>query len=106
MAISDTITSIENNLANAYDVCQEKGATIPDKKNLSNLADTINSIEGNGKTGIYGIAIDITNSNPETSVIYTDDAVGMTGGSQDWDNTPIFKNIKPCVLKNGEVQYY
>lgn len=106
MAILDTITSIENNLTNAYDVCQEKGATIPAKKNLANLADAINSIDGKGSTGIYGVAIDITNSNPETSVIYTDDAVGMTGGSQDWDNTPIFKNIKPCVLKNGEVQYY
>jgi len=55
---------------------------------------------------IYGVAIDLTNSNPETAVTYTDDAVGMTGGDVAWDNMNIFKDIKPCVLKNGVVQYY
>jgi hypothetical protein len=55
---------------------------------------------------VYGVLIDIPNSNPETAVTYTDDAVGMTGGSTAWDSTGIFKNIKPCVLKNGVVQYY
>ncbi len=55
---------------------------------------------------IYGVAIDLTNSNPETAVTYTDDAVGMTGGSSAWDSMAIFKDIKPCVLKNGVVQYY
>jgi len=55
---------------------------------------------------IYGVAIDLTNSNPETAVTYTDDAVGMTAGSSTWDSMPIFKDIKPCVLKNGVVQYY
>lgn len=55
---------------------------------------------------IYGVAIDLTNSNPASAVTYTDDAVGMMPGSSDWDNTPLFINIKPCVLKNGVVQYY
>lgn len=55
---------------------------------------------------IYGIRIDQNNTNPETSVIYTDDAVGFTGGSSAWDSTPIFQNIKPCVLLNGVVNYY
>ena len=50
---------------------------------------------------IYGVAIDLTNSNPETAVTYTDDAVGMTGGAAAWDSMNIFKDIKPCVLKNG-----
>lgn len=54
----------------------------------------------------YGVRIDTTNSNPLTSVTYTDDAVGMNGGSSIWDTLPIFKNIKPCMLKNGVVQYY
>jgi hypothetical protein len=53
----------------------------------------------------YGVSIDLTNQNPETAVTYTDDAVGMTPGSA-WDSMPIFKDIKPCVLKNGVVQYY
>ena len=55
---------------------------------------------------IYGVAIDLTNSNPETAVTYTDDAVGMTGGAAAWNSMNIFKDIKPCVLKNGVVQYY
>jgi len=55
---------------------------------------------------IYGVAIDLTNSNPETAVTYTDDAVDMTGGDVAWDNMNIFKDIKPCILKNGIVQYY
>lgn len=55
---------------------------------------------------IYGVAIDLTNSNPETAVTYTDDAVGMTGGAAAWDSMNIFKDIKPCLLKNGVVQYY
>ena len=55
---------------------------------------------------IYGVAIDLANSNPETAVTYTDDAVGMTGGASAWDSMNIFKDIKPCLLKNGVVQYY
>ena len=58
------------------------------------------------KQKIYGVAIDLTNSNPKTAVTYTDDAVGMTGGAAAWDSMNIFKDIKPCVLKNGVVQYY
>lgn len=55
---------------------------------------------------IFGVAIDLTNSNPSTSVTYTDDAIGMVGGSVSWDSQVIFKDIKPCMLKNGVVQYY
>jgi hypothetical protein len=54
----------------------------------------------------FGVSIDLTNSNPESSVAYTDDAVGKTAGSSAWDSEAIFSNIKPCVLKNGVVQYY
>lgn len=38
--------------------------------------------------------------------IYADDAVGMTFGSADWDTMPLFRRIKPCVFKDGEVVYY
>lgn len=54
----------------------------------------------------YGIRIDTTNSNPETAVTYTDDAVGMVGGSTDWNSVFPFNMIKPCLLKAGVVQYY
>lgn len=69
---------------------------------------------------IYGVEIDENNSNPETSVTYTDDAVGFTpargnNGNFDWGSwEDIIKNefkIRPCVLKNlgggnAEVNYY
>lgn len=55
---------------------------------------------------IFGVRIDTTNSNPETSVTYTDNAIGMVAGSSDWDSLNIFKDIKPCVLLNGVVNYY
>lgn len=54
----------------------------------------------------YGVSIDLSNSNPETAVTYTDDAVGMVAGSADWYNMRIFKDIKPCLFKNGSVVGY
>lgn len=52
---------------------------------------------------IYGVKIDETNSNPETAVTYTDDAIGMTGGSTAWDNIYPFNQIRPVLFKNGQV---
>lgn len=54
----------------------------------------------------YGVSIDLSNSNPETAVTYTDDAVGMVAGSPDWYRASIFKNIKPCLFKDGAVVGY
>ena len=55
---------------------------------------------------VYGVSIDLNNSNPETAVTYTDDAIGMTAGSSAWDSANIYKDIKPCLLKDGVVQHY
>lgn len=55
---------------------------------------------------VYGVSIDLTNSNPETSVTYTNDAVGMVAGSPDWYKMSIFNKIKPCLFKNGAVVGY
>ena len=54
----------------------------------------------------YTVRIDLNNSDPETACEYMDNAVGMTPGYDGWKDTEIIKNIKPCVLNNGEVQYY
>lgn len=54
----------------------------------------------------YRLRIDETNSNPETACTYLEDAQSMTKGSTDWDNLPIFNDIKPCVFKDGAVNYY
>lgn len=65
-------------------------------------------------TTIYGFDIDETNSDPNTSVTYTDDAVGFTplfagSGTTDygsWSDTFVLKGNKPCLLKDGVRQYY
>lgn len=54
----------------------------------------------------YGVAIDLTNSDPTSAVTYTDDAVGMVAGSSDWDSKNIFRDIRPCMFKNGAVTKY
>ena len=55
MSIADQITRIRGNISNAYDACNEKGATLPTTQNSTNLAATITSIKAGG-TG----TIDIT----------------------------------------------
>ena len=63
---------------------------------------------------IYGIEIDENNSNPETAVTYTDNAIGATpmfcnnGTWQmgSWADKFPFNEIKPCLFKNGVVNYY
>ena len=50
---------------------------------------------------IMTVKIDMSNSNPETCVTYADDAVGMTPGSQEWDE---FYGHYPCLLKATEEQ--
>jgi hypothetical protein len=66
-----------------------------------------NNISGTPRAAtIFGVSIDLTNSNPETAVTYTDDAVNMTPSSADWEQQPIFRDIKPCILRDGVVQYY
>lgn len=55
---------------------------------------------------VFGVSIDLTNSNPETSVTYTDDAIGMEAGSSAWYEKEIFKDIRPCLFKDGAVVGY
>ena len=47
---------------------------------------------------IMTIKIDQTDSNPETCCTYDDDAIGMTVGSDEWDE---FFGHYPCLFKNG-----
>lgn len=54
----------------------------------------------------YTIIIDKTNSNTATACTYEDSAEGMIKGSSTWDERPIFRDIKPCIFKDGQVQYY
>ena len=53
----------------------------------------------------YGVKVAISNNNTETAVSYIEDAVGMTPGNA-WNNTKMFESIRPCLVKDGQVQYY
>ena len=63
---------------------------------------------------IYGVKIDTTNSNPATALTYTDGAVGFTPAlgnngafnAGSWADKFPFNAIKPCLYKNGAVNYY
>lgn len=50
MAISDTITSMQNHLKNAYDKVSEKGGTLPNEKNMANLSEAIGSVPSGDNT--------------------------------------------------------
>ena len=55
---------------------------------------------------IYGFTINEAESNPATSVTYTDGATAFTKGSSAWDTSPLFANIKPCLFNAGAVVGY
>lgn len=82
-------------------------------KNLTNNTNTIVSTYYYGKYEIdfynykvFSAVIDFSLSNPDTMVSYADDSVGMVAGSPDWWNQAIFKDLKNCILKDGEVLGY
>ncbi|MFT5872842.1 MAG: hypothetical protein ACI8WT_001780, partial [Clostridium sp.] len=62
---------------------------------------------------IYGVDIS-TSSDSKSALTYTDDAIGLTpsygrGGTFNagsWEDKFPFNQIKPCMFKNGVVQYY
>lgn len=55
---------------------------------------------------VVGVTVNESNLNPETAVTYTDDAVSMQPGYEAWKDHQIFNDIRPCVVKDGVVQYY
>lgn len=55
---------------------------------------------------VYTAILDFSKSDPAAMVSYEDDAAGMSKGWDVWKTKDIFKDLKNCVLKDGEVQYY
>lgn len=59
---------------------------------------------------VYGVKIARTNSNPATAITYTDDAVGFApataSSAGSWADKYPFNQIRPCLLKDGEVIGY
>lgn len=50
---------------------------------------------------VFSVIIDLSMSNPATMCTYADDAEGMTGGSSEWWNQPIYNTLKNCILADG-----
>lgn len=82
--------------------------------NLNEAVSTVLKVTTPVKPVIYGIDINEDNSDPNSAVTYTNDAVGFTplycgNGTLNygsWANTFIIKDNKPCVFKDGVRQYY
>lgn len=70
------------------------------------LSPVIPSGTASGEASVYGFTINESESNPTTSVTYTDGATSYMKGSIDWDASPLFKDIKPCLFKDGAVVGY
>ena len=53
--IAEEITALSGRIQEAYDVCEAKGATMPQSKTTWNLSSTIDSIPAGGGLDIYGM---------------------------------------------------
>lgn len=80
-----------------------KGVEVPEATTFREYASMISNIT---ESKTYGVKIELNNSNPETACTYIEDAVGMNSGWSNWKDTDLFSNIKPCILRNGEVVGY
>lgn len=56
----------------------------------------------------YGIRIDTTNNHSKDALIYikNTDSENMYKSSPKWNRLPLYKEIKPCLMKNGKVIIY
>ena len=54
----------------------------------------------------YTAILDFGKSDPMGMITYEDDAAGMEKDFTAWRKRDIFKNLRNCVLKNGQVEYY
>lgn len=55
---------------------------------------------------IFSAVIDYSKSQPDGMITYADGAEGMAKSYAAWREKEIFRNMKPCVLKDGKVLYY
>lgn len=108
--VRDGVQLLDNQVLNAYGI---NGFVVSNLTNdmtyyfaLFPYSDT-GSVNINTKNRLSGtphpyktmtVNIDLSNSNPSSSVTYADDAVGMVAGLSDWDE---FFGHYPVLLKNG-----
>lgn len=113
--VNDGTLLVDSKVKNAYSKSGGTGYKYTGLKNgvtyyfmLFPYSDTkaVKVDEANRVTGtpqeyvVYGIEIDLTNSDPSKWATYTDDAVGMTAGSSAFDSKSIF-DIQSYTFKDG-----
>lgn len=80
---------------------------------ISTMSTRVDTLEASLLT-VYGVKIDTLNSNPSTALTYIDNAVGFTPASGNngafsygsWEDKFPFNQIRPCLYKDGAVNYY
>lgn len=101
------INGINKNIIDGY--VGINGANKKIKQVLVGISGVNKEVWSSSNIKIYGYTIDELNSNPETAVTYTSDAVGKTpaaaGGAfcPDWDTEYPFNAIRPVLFKDGQV---
>lgn len=105
---SNGVITINVNEFGVFDISYQSSGAVSSISNITvSTPGQVYQIQATYATSkTYTVEIDLSNSNPLSSVTYLDDAIGMTKGSSNWDNEIIFKDIKPCVFKDGSVVYY
>ena len=74
---------------------------------IEELADcSCNAVGTRGECNGWSAILNLNYSNPISIVTYADRAEGMLRGWEHWKNTDLCKDIRPCVLRDGVVQYY
>lgn len=93
---SAVVNGLTNNILHYF-----RAFTIDNSNNINSSTTGMQITGTPTPVKIYGVRIDMNNSNPNTSVIYTDDATGMTGGSSSWDSLYPYNEIAPVLYQNG-----
>ena len=75
MSIASEITRINQNIAEAYTVCSDKGATLPTEQNSANLPDTISSIQQGGSAEVPSKYVDFIDTDGTILYSYTESEV-------------------------------
>lgn len=108
MSIVSEIDRIKTNIANAYTVCKEKGATMPSVLNSANLSNCISSVTGGGTGSIDsgyvtdGLLIHLSGLT-HIDLSYWIDTV--RGNYATLNRTPTYDSENKCYVFNGSTQY-
>ena len=95
--LEDQVTRISNNIASAYTICNNKGATMPATQNSANLANCISSITAGGSIE----SLTLTSTTSQQVVEATGSVGGYSPVTVNAVTASIDSNITAGNIKNG-----